>query len=219
MKGPVFLFVLELRCPVRWGGLSVVTWGRPSYYVSETFCLTVITLLQAVAHDKSLRVAAEVNSITPEKSSRTFVPPQPSLKAASWANSSPKPSIMPLMNGSNRLMAAPRNNDQTVGGLYRMTGEPEEGGEVDSSSPGEYCSLSECIVMPDSARWLVASSEAMVAHCEAGDRSCGLWLTSRISGVFDLSRNRRRDGIGGEAWRRDATLNNLLHVALAAYET
>lgn len=43
-----------------------------------------------------------------------------------------------------------------------MMGEPEDGGDGESSSPGEYCSLSECIVMPDSARWLDGSSEAMV---------------------------------------------------------
>jgi hypothetical protein len=46
----------------------------------------------------------------------TLVPLQPSLKAASWANSSPKPSIMPLTKGRIRLMAAPRRSDQMVGG-------------------------------------------------------------------------------------------------------
>jgi len=50
-------------------------------------------------------------------------------------------------------MAAPRNIDHGVGGLYRMTGDDEDSGgdEADSSSPAEYCSLSECIVMPLSA--------------------------------------------------------------------
>lgn len=72
---------------------------------------------------------------------------------------------MPLMNGSKRLMAAPLNNDHKVGGLYRMTGEPVEGGDAEGlSSPGEYCSLSECMVMPDSVRLLDGSSEA-IARC------------------------------------------------------
>lgn len=47
----------------------------------------------------------------------TFVPPHPNLKAASCANSSPKPSISPLTNGRNKLMAAPRSKLQNVGGL------------------------------------------------------------------------------------------------------
>lgn len=46
----------------------------------------------------------------------TLVPLQPNLNAASWANSSPKPSIIPLMNGKTRFMAAPRMSDQSVGG-------------------------------------------------------------------------------------------------------
>lgn len=35
-----------------------------------------------------------------------------------------------------------------------MTGEPEDGGDMEISSPGEYCSLSERIVTPDSAKGL-----------------------------------------------------------------
>lgn len=42
-----------------------------------------------------------------------------------------------------------------------IAGSDEEGGEVDTSS-GEYCSLSECIVTPDSAIGFEGSSEAMV---------------------------------------------------------
>lgn len=41
-----------------------------------------------------------------------------------------------------------------------IAGSEEEGGEVDTSS-GEYCSLSECIVTPDSAIGFEGSSEAM----------------------------------------------------------
>lgn len=41
-----------------------------------------------------------------------------------------------------------------------IAGSDEEGGEVDTSS-GEYCSLSECIVTPDSAIGFEGSSEAM----------------------------------------------------------
>lgn len=47
---------------------------------------------------------------------RTLVPLQPSLKAASWAKSSPNPSITPLTKGNSRFMAALRRSDQTVGG-------------------------------------------------------------------------------------------------------
>lgn len=55
-------------------------------------------------------------------------------------------------------MAAPLTSDHIVGGLYRMTGDPEDVGDVVMSSPGEYCSLSECIVTPDSARGFGTSS-------------------------------------------------------------
>lgn len=97
----------------------------------------------------------------------TLVPPQPNLKAASCANSSPNPNIMPLINGSSRLMAAPRSIDQTVGDLYRTRcGDEDEGGEVDMSSPAEYCSLSECIVTPDSASGCVSSADMADLLCE-----------------------------------------------------
>jgi hypothetical protein len=83
----------------------------------------------------------------------TFVPPQPNLKAASCANSSPKPNISPLMNGSSRLIAAPLTKPQIVGGEYNIMGEFEEGGgDGESSSLPEYCSESEGIVMVDSVR-------------------------------------------------------------------
>lgn len=87
----------------------------------------------------------------------TFVPPHPNLKAASCANSSPNPSMSPLMNGKNRLIAAPLAKLQNVGGEYRISGELDaEGGDGDierSSGPElEYCSLSDRMVMPESAR-------------------------------------------------------------------
>lgn len=93
------------------------------------------------------------------------MPLHPNLNAASCANNSPKPSIMPLMNGKNRLMVAPRIIDQIVGGWYRITaGEEDDGGDAESSSGlVEYCSLSERIVTPDSAKGFVASSEDMFA--------------------------------------------------------
>jgi hypothetical protein len=57
------------------------------------------------------------------------------------------------MNGRNRLIAAPRNKPQRVGGEYRISGgELEDGGEGESSSLPEYCSESEGIVTEDSAR-------------------------------------------------------------------
>lgn len=43
-----------------------------------------------------------------------------------------------------------------------MTGEPEDEGDDDGSSAAEYCSLSECIVTPDSASGFEASSVAIV---------------------------------------------------------
>lgn len=65
---------------------------------------------------------------------RTFVPDHPSLKAASWANSSPNPSISPLTKGNSILIAAPRNRPHIVGGVYKIIGELEdEGGEGESS--------------------------------------------------------------------------------------
>jgi len=64
----------------------------------------------------------------------TFVPDHPSLKAASWAKSSPKPSIRPFTNGNSRLIVAPRNRPHIVGGEYKIRGELEEdGGEGESS--------------------------------------------------------------------------------------
>jgi len=102
---------------------------------------------------------------------RTLVPPHPNRNAASWANSSPNPSIMPLINGRSKLMAAPRIRDQAVGGVYMTTGEDDDAGEVESSSPEGYCSLSERIVTPDSARGLGDSSDDMAATAESGSRS------------------------------------------------
>jgi len=65
---------------------------------------------------------------------RTFVPPQPSLNAISFAKSSPNPSISPLTNGNSKLIPAPRNKLQTVGGEYRIMGElVDSGGESDIS--------------------------------------------------------------------------------------
>jgi len=64
----------------------------------------------------------------------TFVPDQPSLKAASCASSSPNPSINPLTNGRSRLIAAPLSSPHIVGGEYRISGELEDdGGDGESS--------------------------------------------------------------------------------------
>lgn len=64
---------------------------------------------------------------------RTLVWLQPSLYAASCANSSPNPNINPLTNGKTRLMAAPLNMLQKVGGLYKIIGDEEsEGGSSES---------------------------------------------------------------------------------------
>lgn len=93
---------------------------------------------------------------------RTLVPLHPNLKAASCAKSSPKPSIIPLIKGRNRLIAAPRMMPNRVGGWYRTSGgELEDGGDVEMSSPAEYCSLSERMVTPDSAIGFEGSSDAI----------------------------------------------------------
>ena len=62
------------------------------------------------------------------------MPDHPNLKAASWAKSSPKPSIRPLTNGSSKLIAAPRSSPHIVGGEYRIMGELEADGEEGESS-------------------------------------------------------------------------------------
>ena len=65
----------------------------------------------------------------------TFVSAHPNLNATSCANSSPKPSISPFMNGNIRLMPAPLMRPQIVGGEYRIKGELEEdGGEGEGDS-------------------------------------------------------------------------------------
>lgn len=73
--------------------------------------------------------------------------------------------MSPFTNGKKRLIAALLAKLQNVGGEYRISGELDlEGGDGDierSSGPElEYCSLSDRIVMPESARGL---SSAMLA--------------------------------------------------------
>ncbi|KAK5993773.1 hypothetical protein PT974_07210 [Cladobotryum mycophilum] len=101
---------------------------------------------------------------------------------------------MPFINGNTKLMATPRINDHAVGGLYRITGELDEVIEGESSSPGEYCSLSERIVTPDSARWLLKSSvdiDMMTVGTQYRDFVTGCRCDS-----FNLDAGR------GAAWRR-----------------
>jgi hypothetical protein len=63
----------------------------------------------------------------------TLVCDHPNLNANSCANNSPNPSIKPFTNGKRRLIAAPLIMLQSVGGLYNINGELEEGGEGESS--------------------------------------------------------------------------------------
>lgn len=76
-------------------------------------------------------------------------------------------------------MAAPRSSDQTVGGLYRISGDDDDsGGEAVRSSPEGYCSLSDRMVTPDSASGFGGSSEAIVAvYSRSGERvdECVVW--------------------------------------------
>jgi hypothetical protein len=99
----------------------------------------------------------------------TCVVPHPHRKAISCASNSPKPSIMPLTNGSNRFIAAPLAKLQNVGGLYTTTLcswllslllllllllvlEEDCGGEVDGGDSDENASDSEGIVRPEEER-------------------------------------------------------------------
>lgn len=91
------------------------------------------------------------------------MPPHPSLNAASCAKSSPNPSISPLMKGNSRLIAAPRTKPHRVGGVYSIIGGEleEDGGDGEISSLPEYCSESEGMVIEDSVKALIRSSEDM----------------------------------------------------------
>lgn len=67
-----------------------------------------------------------------------------------------------------------------------MGGEFEVGGDVDSSSAPEYCSLSEAMVTPDSAIGLLGSSEDMIDSGKCATREkvkikCAqyVWRSSR----------------------------------------
>jgi hypothetical protein len=73
--------------------------------------------------------------------------------------------MSPLTKGSRRLIAAPRSKPQSVGGEYSIMGELEEdGGDGDTSSFAEYCSLSDGIVIDDSERGFV--SDDIAIQCE-----------------------------------------------------
>jgi hypothetical protein len=63
----------------------------------------------------------------------TFVPDHPNRKAISCAKSSPKPSISPLTNGRNKLIAAPLTKPHIVGGEYNISGELDGGDDVGGS--------------------------------------------------------------------------------------
>ena len=90
----------------------------------------------------------------------TFVPPHPSRNANSCAKSSPNPSIIPFTKGNSRFIAAPRSNDQIVGGWYMITGRSafpllfveDCGGEEDGGESEEYGSESEGMVSPEAER-------------------------------------------------------------------
>lgn len=52
-----------------------------------------------------------------------------------------------------------------------MTGEFDDDGD-DTSLPGEYCSLSDRMVTPESARWALRSSVDIVMACPDGISRC-----------------------------------------------
>lgn len=90
---------------------------------------------QSVAVNPNMLPALPQCTLPPRRNeTRTFVPLHPSLYAASFATSSPNPSISPLTKGRRRLIAAPRIRPQNVGGEYRISGELLDGGEGECSS-------------------------------------------------------------------------------------
>lgn len=96
------------------------------------------------------------------------------------------------MKGRNRLIAAPRMMPNRVGGWYRTSGgELVDGGEVEMSSPAEYCSLSERMVTPDSAIGFEGSSDAIArVVSRASDRGrvkCGTAITRTFEARWDAA--------------------------------
>lgn len=88
-------------------------------------------------------------------------------------------------------MAAPRIRDHAVGGLYRISvgDDEDDSGDVAMSSPAEYCSLSECIVRPDSASGLCSSEDMMsVKRRRFGDEYDSLELLNLRSYTFIVTR-------------------------------
>jgi len=68
-------------------------------------------------------------------------------------------------------------------------GEDEDGGDVESSSPPEYCSLSEGIVTPDSAMGFEGSSlDILTSTKERGSRWCGAGGTEGPGRVMAVKR-------------------------------
>jgi hypothetical protein len=75
---------------------------------------------------ENLYTALALSPSLPSQVKHTFVPDHPSRNAASFATSSPNPSISPFTNGSSRFIAAPRRRPKSEGVLYRMRGEEDE---------------------------------------------------------------------------------------------
>jgi hypothetical protein len=67
------------------------------------------------------------------------------------------------MNGSSKLIAAPRRSPQSVGGVYSIIGGEleEDGGDGEISSLPEYGSESEGMVIADSVKGLDWISDDM----------------------------------------------------------
>lgn len=86
--------------------------------------------------------------------------------------------MSPFTNGKNRLIAALLAKLQNVGGEYKISGELDvEGGEGDmerSSGPElEYCSLSDRIVIPESARVFSSAISEWMRDVEMVERGFG----------------------------------------------
>ena len=113
---------------------------HPGLHASSTGRLERPTVLVSFMVDNALsKLGSTVGAVDAPASPTTatmltFVPAHPNLKASSFANNSPNPSINPFTKGNSRFIPAPLSKPHMVGGEYRIIGELEdEGGESDNS--------------------------------------------------------------------------------------
>lgn len=140
MSSSYFWYIIPLTCthPSPFQISFSAQWDRRvSLHLAPLvlhFCAWEIPAVIVSSYLSACRIPILRHFKDPECSLHTLVLLQPSLYAASCANNSPNPSINPFTNGRNRLMAAPLNMLQNVGGWYKIIGDDEsEGGSSDES--------------------------------------------------------------------------------------